>query len=136
MQLGETMRDFVERARVDRQAPARLVDLAANAVVLIFDEERAVDRAADLLGRLDRRGQHKLERVEQPHPRRAEPAMARQQRRLADVAQQHIGPLHLPNRDAGVARQGIFELALLQADPQVAAHDLDDVLGLERRGLA
>ena len=53
---------------------------------------------------------------------------------LADVTQQHIGALHFGKRSAVSACDGLLDQAFLQPDAQIASHDLDQVLGLERRG--
>ena len=52
----------------------------------------------------------------------------------ADVADQHPGPLHVVERPVEGARDGGLDEALAQADPQVAAEHLDDVLGGQRVG--
>ena len=62
-------------------------------------------------------------------------AVRRQLQRLANVAQQHVGPLHLAQRSAVGLGDRFFHQTFFQADAQIASHDLDDVLGFEGRGL-
>ena len=72
--------------------------------------------------------------MEEPHAGLAEAAVAREERRLAGVAEQHVGPLHLAHGNLCGAGEGVLQLALQQADAQVAAeHELDQVLRLQRR---
>ena len=51
-----------------------------------------------------------------------------------DVADEHAGPLDVVERAVEGARDGRLDEALAQADPQVAAEHLDDVLGGQRVG--
>ena len=64
----------------------------------------------------------------------AEPVLGREHGRLADVAGEHPGPLHLVERPLERLRDRRLEQALAQADPQLAGEHLDDVLRRQRVG--
>ena len=63
--LGELRADVVEVARVQAHIRAALVELGADAVVLVLDPDLGPEAGEDLGGVLGRRGEHELERVEQ-----------------------------------------------------------------------
>src|SRR5262249_13712790 len=66
--------------------------------------------------------------------RLAQPAEMRKAQCPRDIAQQHVRSLDLRRSRAKCFGDRLFHQALAQADAQVAADDLDDVLGLESRG--
>ena len=91
--------------------------------------------AGDDLGRvLGRRREHELERVEQRHRRVAQAVVAGEQRRPADVAGQHPGPLDGVERAVERLRDRRLDEALAKADPQLAGEHLDDGRGGPRGG--
>ena len=60
--------------------------------------------------------------------------LGRELQRPADIAQQHVGALHLRQRLVVGFGDRLLHQALLQPDAQLAGNDLQDVLGFERRG--
>ena len=86
-------------------------------------------RRDDLGGVLGRRGEHELERMEQGQLGVVQAVVAGQLGEPADVAGQHAGPLHVVERAVEGLGDGRLDEALAQADPQLAAEDLDDALG-------
>src|SRR5439155_19591126 len=74
--------------------------------------------------------------MEQAHLRGGQPLFCRELERLAYVAQQHVRALDVFDRYAERLRNCFFDQAFFQSDPQIAGHDLDDVLGFERRDAA
>ena len=117
-----------------RTSPSGAVGLGADAVVLVFHQS-VLEIAERLLRRFRRAGQHETQGMEQSHPRLGQLAGGGELQRLANVAQQHVGPLHFSERSAVGLGDCFLDQAFFQADSQVAGHDLDDVLGFERCGL-
>ena len=88
----------------------------------------------DLRGVLGRRGEHELERMEQRQRGVAELVVAGEAGQPPDVADEHARPLDVVERAVEGLRDGGLDEALAQADPEVAAEHLDDVLGRQRVG--
>ena len=82
----------------------------------------------------DRRGQHRLERMEEGQARALERVAAGQQGRPPDVSAEHAGPLHGGQVTLEGGRDGGLQVALTQADAQLAAEDGHEVAGRERVG--
>ena len=91
-------------------------------------------RPDDLGGVLGRRGEHELERVEERQRGLVEPIVAGQLASRPDVAGQHPGPLDVVERAVEGLRDGRLDQPLAEADAEVAAEDLDDVLRGQRVG--
>ena len=132
--LGEAGADVVQVARVEPDVRAALVELGADAVVLVLDPDLRPEPGDDLGGVLGRRGEHELERVEQGQGRVAERVVAGEAGQPADVADEHARPLDVVERAVEGLGDGRLHEPLAQADPQVAAEHLDDVLGRQRVG--
>ena len=132
--LREARADVVQVARVETDVRAALVELGADAVVLVLDPDLRAEPADDLGGVLGRRGEHELERVEQGQLGVAELVVAGEVGEPADVADEHPGPLDVVERPVEGLGDGRLDEALAQPDPQVAAQDLDDALGRQRVG--
>src|SRR5882762_4298753 len=107
--------------------------LRPDPIVLVL-ERRVLEIAERLFRRLHRAREHEAQRVKHPHARLAQLALGCEPNRLADIPQQHVGALHLGQCSSIRARDRLFEEALLQADPQIAGHDLHQVLRLQPRG--
>ncbi len=93
--LRELAADVVQVARVQAHVLAALVELGADAVVLVLDPDLGPEAADDLGRVLGRRGEHELERMEQRQLGVGEPVVAGQRREPADIAGEHPGPLHV-----------------------------------------
>ena len=131
-QLGVALRHAIERPRVQLDAVAILVHLRADAVVLVLDHVRRREALLDLRQIEHRRREHHSDRREMRERRLFERAVLRAQRRLADVAGEHVRA-----RDGlALAAEGlcdrVLEQSLAQADTRLTADDLRDVPRLTR----
>ena len=119
--LRELLADVVEVAAVQPDLGALLVQLGADAVVLVLHPDRR-RHARQRLGLVrDGRGEHARERVEQRQLGRVQQVVARQDRGPADVPGEHRRPLDGREVAPERARDGRLEVALAQADAQLAA---------------
>ena len=91
-------------------------------------------RRDDLRGVLGRRGEHELERMEEGQRGVAELVVTGEAGQPPDVADEHARPFDVVERAVEGLGDGRLDEALAQADPQVAAQHLDDVLGRQRVG--
>ena len=132
-QFGKRRSYFVEGAREQPHLPAAAMRLGANAVVLVLDQG-VLEILECLVGVGRRAGQHEADGMKQPHARFVEAMVSRQLQRAADVAQQHVGALHLRERLVIGLGDRFLDQALFQANAQLASDDLEDVLGFERSG--
>ena len=108
------------------------MELGADAVVLVLDPDGR-SQARDDLGRvLGRRCEHESDGVAQPQARLLETPFFGEDRRLADVAGEHAGPLHRRLRSFEGPGDGRLQQPLAQPDPQLSGEDLDHVLGSQR----
>jgi hypothetical protein len=73
--------------------------------------------------------------MEEAHLRVSQLAVGCQLQGFPDIAQEHVGALHFAHRPAEGLGDCFLDQAFLQADAQVASHDLDDVLGFQGRDL-
>ena len=121
------VRYLVQRPREERDArlTRRLVHadvrLGADAVVLVLDGERRRQRRRDLLGRLERLGEHEADRVEERERRSFQCVVLREHGHLADVAAQEVRAPHRRERPAERLRDRLLDLRLLEPDAQLAA---------------
>src|ERR1700745_1668089 len=106
--------------------------LRSYPVILVLDGGTR-EIAECFLCRGRRTCQHEANRMEQPHLRFSELPRGCEPQSLADVTQQHVGPLYLRQCPAEGFGDGLFDQALLQSDPQIASYDLDEVLGFPWR---
>ena len=74
--------------------------------------------------------------MKQPHPGFVQPVLRCQPQGFADIAQQHVRPLDFHDWLLEGFGNSFFYQAFPQADPQVAANDLHNVFGFQRRGPA
>ena len=105
--------------------------LRADAVVLVFDQ-RVLEILKGLLGIRRRAGQHEADGMKQPHVRVGEAMSGRKLQRFANIAQQHVGSLHLRQRLVERFGDGFLHQAFFQPNAQFAGDDLENVLGLKR----
>ena len=91
--LRKARADVVQVARVETDVRAALVELGADAVVLVLDPDLRPEPGDDLGGVLGRGGEHELERVEQGQRAVAERVVTGQAGQSADIADQHARPL-------------------------------------------
>ncbi len=130
--FGEGFGDFVESAGVETGLAVSDVSLRTDAVVLVLDL-RVIEVSEGFFGGFGGTGEHEADGMKEPHASVAEISSRGAAKGFADVAEQHVGALHLGNRIAERLGDSFFDKGFAQADAKVAAHDLDDVLGLERR---
>ena len=123
--LRELVADVIEVAAVEPDLAAQLVQLGADAVVLVLDPDRCRHPRQRLRLVRDRRREHARERVEQGQRRGAQLVVAGQDRGPADVAGEHAGPLD--GREVALECLGDarLQVALAEADAQLAAEHLD-----------
>ena len=108
--------------------------LCSDTVVLVLDDVRRGEALLDLLELQDRRREHHPDRKEMGERGLGERSVLRSQRRLADVAGQHVRPSDLFAIASERAGDRLLEQTLSQADAGFAAHDLYDVAGLAGGG--
>ena len=126
-QVGEAFGDLVQRPREQGDAAAldrdavqyavaldvgRDVGLGTDTVELVLDDERRRHLPGDIGQVRGGRGEHELDRVEEPHPGLTEQAMPGQPGGLANVAFQHVDPLDLADGDSGQPGDGVLHRAL------------------------
>jgi hypothetical protein len=118
--FGEGLRDVVEVARVEDDAVAFLVQLPANAVVLVLDPCLSTDPAHDRRRVLLGRGEHELQRMHQAELGAAQHAASCQEGHLAEVAGEHRCPGHVRERGAEALSNAFLDQPTAQPDAQVA----------------
>ena len=126
--LGQPVRDLLERAREDADVVAVAVHLDARAVELVVDVRRGRTGerlvAQRLCHRLGAGGEHRADRRAAPAgPRRSSPGsppVAGQQRGLGERAGEHPRPAHRRRRHLGGDRNGLGEQRLERALPHLA----------------
>ena len=133
--FGEGARDVVEvTAEEPDRAVALEVELGANAVVLVLDPCLVPDAPHDLGGIGNRSGEHEADRPAEVEGGLAQPAIASKDRRLADLAGQHVGPPHRRKVRVERRRDRLLQQALTQADAGLAGRDPPDEARLLRGG--
>ena len=124
---GYATGDAVERARIELDAVAGLVHLRANAVVLVLDDVWRWEALRDF-GEVEHgRREHHPDRAEVRERRLVERAVLRAQRRLADVAGEHVRARDSLALALECVRDGVHEQTFAQPDARLAGDDLDDV---------
>src|SRR5580704_2608703 len=132
-QLREPFGNLIPRARKEASLPAANVSLRPNAVVFILN--RRVLKIADRLFRgFHRTRQHEIDRMKKSQPSVGQLSLRCEPQSFANVAEQHVGALHLIERRVESLRNSLFHQAFFQTDAQVSTDDFYDVLGSERRG--
>src|SRR3954452_4107878 len=109
--------------------------LRADAVVLIL-HLRVLEVRERFFRGLRRAGEHESNWMKKSHTSVAKPVCGGEPESFADVSEQHVGTLHVGNRIAVSFGDSFFHERLAQTNAQISTHDLDDVLGFERRELA
>ena len=103
------------------------MELAANAVVFVFDIERAGKGGEDLVLRVSRSCEHEFHRPEESESNFVELASFGEHGRLADVSENHICAPDRINRAIEGASDRFLDSVFLEPDAEVACNDLDDV---------
>ena len=129
-QLGIPPGDAVEGARVELDAVPGLVHLRAHAVVLVLDDVRRRKALRHLREVEHRRREHHPDRAEMRERRLVERAVFRAQRRLADVAGEHVRAGDRLALTLERVRDGVHEQSFAQTDARLAGDDLHDVARL------
>ena len=93
--LRVAIADVVQVAAVQPDLVALLVQLGADAVVLVLDPDRRAEPREHLVLVGDGIGEHRLERPEQRQLGLAQAVVARQLGGVAEVAGEHARPLHV-----------------------------------------
>ena len=125
--LGERPRHVVEVAAEQPRRPARLeVELGADAVVLVLDPGLVADSAHHLVGVGHGRCEHESDRSPDVQRCVRQPSLARQRRRLADLAGEHVRASNRLRLGVEGRRDRLFQQALPQADAGLARRDASD----------
>ena len=130
-QLGKRLRDLIPRPRKQFHLAARDMRLRPDTVILVL-HLRLGKITQTFFRRLNRARQHQSQRMKNPHPGLGQLTLRRQSQSLADVAEQHVGPLHIRERPAICPCNCLLDQTFLQPNPQISRHDLHDVLGSQR----
>ncbi len=123
--LRIALADLVEVAAEDTHLAALLVQLGANAVVLVLDPDRCAEPAQDFRLVGNRVGEHRLQRPEHRQLGSAKALVACQLGGVTQVAGQHAGHLDVGQLGIERGRYGRLEMALAESDAHVAREDLD-----------
>ena len=129
-QLGIAMRDPIHRPRVELDAIAGLVDLRPDTVVLVLHHVGRREASSDLLQLQHRCREHHADRREVRERGLAVGPVPRAERRIADVAGEHVRAADLLTFAPEGARDGVLEQALAQPDARLPADDLHQIAGL------
>ena len=127
--LRELLADVVQVAAVEPHLRPAAVELGADAVVLVLDPDRGAQARQHVGCVLSRRGEHELERVEEPEASFVQASLFGEDGGLARVAGQHHGHSHVRLGPLERFRDGRFQQPLPKADAQLTRQDLDHVLG-------
>src|SRR5438876_3483129 len=103
------MRYIVQRARIQGSTAFRNVQLSADTVVFIFDEERTSKRGEDLLLSIGWSREHEFHRTKQTYGNVIERPTFGEDGRLTNVAQHHVGTADGLNRPIESAGNGFFD---------------------------
>ena len=141
--LGKLRRDVLEVAAVQGNPRAATVELAPDAVILVFNPH-VLAEACDRLGGVgDRRREHGSQRHEPVRGRLRQTARAGEEGCLAGVAGEHHRSAHRRLIDAEGGGDRFLHQPFAQPDAQLGGDELGDVPGLvrgraleERRGAA
>src|SRR5215218_28816 len=101
--------------------------LGADAVVLVLDRERRGHRLDDLFRGRQRLGEHETDRVKKRQACRLEGALPSEDGHLSNVSPEPVGVADLLQRSLERAREGFFDLRLLETDTQLSAEKLCEV---------
>src|ERR1051326_5487380 len=106
------MRYIVQRARIQSGTAFRNVELPADTVVFIFDEERTCKRGEDLVLSIGWSSEHEFHRTKQTYDNVIELPTFGEGGGLTNVAQHHVGTADRPNRTserpANAILRGVF----------------------------
>src|SRR5579862_4874588 len=135
--LGELPRDAAQIAGEYFHAVGIAMQLRADAVVLVLHPDRLrrvfFQPLPYRLRARFRAGEHALDRREEPKGRRAKRVLRGERRRFADVAQHHVGLLHLLQVPPEGRRYPFFHEPFLQADAEVAREYFHQMPAFRRR---
>ena len=153
-EFGETFGDVVAVAGVEGDAAGVVgiaaVELGAHAVVLVFEEGEdgcglqvvscrliyGGEAGDGFFGRGDGGGEHETEGVEEAHAGLGEGSVEGAADGATEVGLEHDGVADLFDWRGGCGGDGFFDEGLFYADAHIAEHELEEVLGFERSGVA
>ena len=125
----ELAADVVQVPAVQPDLGPAPVELGSHTVVLVLDPDGGPEPRQYVGGILGGRGQHELDRMEQPEPGLVQATLFGEDGRLARVAGQHQRHAHGRLGPLEGLRDGSLQQPLAQPDAEFASQDLDDVLG-------
>ena len=126
-EVGELRGDAVEIARVEFDAVGGFVELAADAVVFLFEPDgRRQTRENRGRGGLGA-GQHELDRLKRAKLNRGERAGEGGAGDGGEVAAEHMGFADEFDGLGGSGGEGVFDKAVFQADAEVTEEEFDQV---------
>jgi hypothetical protein len=149
----KTAGDLLQVARVNRRGFTDLMDLGADAVVLVFDPDRD-RRSCDFHGQRFGRGrwempvantlpnigggflgrsEHVLHGAKREQSHRGQLAVQREHGGFSNVAHEQIDLLDLVERRIKGPGDCFLDQSFLQTDPQITGQDLDQVFSFQRR---
>ncbi len=138
--LGKLLADVVQVSTVEPHFGPAAVELGSDAVVLVLGPDRGAQAREHVGGILGRRGEHELDRVQQPETGLVQATLLGEDGGFARVAGQHQGHSHGRLRPLERFCDGRLQQSLPQADAQLPRQDLGHVLGgqgvaaLQQRG--
>ena len=124
-EVGELRGDAVEVARVEFDAVAGFVELAADAVVFFFEPDGGGKAGEDGVGGGLGAGEHELDGLENPELNRGERIGKSGTGNGAYVAAEHVGLADEFDRLAGSGGEGFFDETVFEADAEIAQEQLD-----------
>ena len=109
--------------------------LSAYAVVLVL-HPGVLEETERMFGGLGWTCKHEADGMEQAHFCIGQLAFGGEPESFADISKEHVGTLNFRQFCAERLGDCFFDQAFFQPDSEIAGHDLDDVLGFERRDFA
>src|SRR5580692_11841342 len=131
-QFRKRLGDLIARARKDADLASTDMHLGADAIVLILNR-RILKITQRLFRRLNRTRQHEIDGMKHPQLRFCQLSLGGKPQSLSQIAEQHVGALHLIKRSFERARNRFFDQTFFEADAKVSANNLHDVFCFERR---
>src|SRR5277367_1137835 len=123
------LRHLIASPRKYLYLPTRiLVHLRPNPIIFFLHKERQRLRLRKkLLRSLDRRSQHKPQRMKQPNLRALQPIFRSQPRRLPNVPNQEIRPPHRFDTPRKRPRNRLLHQTLFRPNPQISSQNLHNI---------